>query len=117
MKILGIILGILLILPLPVVAAELQWDHDGADGFIIYFTDGTNNYNYNVVGDVRSCNMDLLNLTPGVEYTFHATAYNEAGESGPSNTVTYTHEVFVPPTNVLPVVSPPPGDPNALQVL
>ena len=98
-------------------AATLQWDHAGADGFIMYYTDQTNNYNYNVVGDVRQCDTVLLNLVPGTEYTIHVTAYNETAESGPSNTVTCTRAVFVPPTNVLPVVSPPPGDPAALQEL
>ena len=98
-------------------AAMLQWDHDGADGFIVYYTDQTNNYNYNVVGDVRTCDTELLQLAPDVEYTFHVTAYNESGESGASNTATYTRQVFYPPANVIPVVSPPPGDPSGLQTL
>ena len=98
-------------------AATLQWDHDGADGFIIYYTDQTNNYNYNVVGDVRQCDTGLLNLVPGVEYTFHATAYNSSGKSGPSNTVIHTRDVFSPPVDVLPAASPSPGDPSGLQIL
>jgi len=108
---------LLTLVPLAACAATLTWEHDGADGFIIYYTDGTNSYNYNVVGDVRECDLGLLNLVPGTEYTIHATAYNATAESGPSNTATYTREVFVPPTNVLPVASPPPGDPSGLQVL
>ena len=111
------ILAMVLILPCIALADSLSWTHDGADGFIVYYTDQTNNYNYNVIGDVRTCDLDLLNLAPGVEYTFHVTAYNETAESGPSNTVTYTREIFSPPANVLPVVSDPPGSPSGLQTL
>ena len=98
-------------------AATLQWDHAGADGFIMYYTDQTNNYNYNVVGDVREVDLDILQVTPGVEYTYYVTAYNSSGESGPSNTVTHTVGVFSPPVNVLPVASPVPGNPEVLRIL
>ena len=97
-------------------AGTLQWDHAGADGFIFYYTDGTNNYNYTLVGDVRTCDTGLLNLVPGLEYTIYVTAYNETAESGPSNSVTYTRGVFSPPANVLPTYTPAPGSPT-LQVL
>ena len=105
------------LVPAVACADSLEWTHDGADGFIVYFADQSNAYNYNVVGDVRECDIGLLNLTPGVEYTIYVTAYNETDESGPSNTVTYTRNVFAPPANVLPVVSPPPGNPSGLQAL
>ena len=98
-------------------ADMLQWDHDGADGFIVYYTNQTNNYNYNVVGDVRTCELELLNLVPGVEYTIHVTAYNEVAESGPSNIVTYMRVIFSPPANVLPVVQDAPAGPSGLQTL
>jgi len=111
------ILAMVLILPCIALADSLSWTHDGADGFIVYYTDQTNNYNYNVIGDVRTCDLDLLNLAPGIEYTFHVTAYNETAESGPSNTVTYTIDVFSPPENVMPVASDPPSEPTGLQSL
>ena len=79
--------------------------------------DGTDNFNYTVVGDVRTCDTGLLNLVPGTEYTFHVTAYNETDESGPSNTVTWTRTVFEPPANLLPVVEDAPADPSGLQAL
>ena len=115
MKILALIAGILLTASMA-CAATLQWDHDGADGFIVYYTDGTSNFNY-TVGDVRTCDTGLLNLIPGVEYTFHVTAYNETAESGPSNTVIWTRTVFEPPANLLPVVEDAPDNPNGLQAL
>ena len=116
MKVLSLIAGILFLMVGMVQAATLQWDHDGADGFVVYYTDGANNFNY-TVGDVRTCDTNLLNLIPGVEYTFHVTAYNEVAESGPSNTVTYIRAVFEPPANLLPVVKDVPGDPSGLQSL
>jgi len=97
-------------------AGTLQWDHSGADGFIFYYTDGTNNYNYNLVGDVRTCDTGLLNLAPGVEYTIYVTSYNETAESGPSNSVVYTRDIFIPPEDVLPIYTPAPGSP-VLQIL
>ena len=97
-------------------AESLSWTHDGADGFVIYYTDGTNDYIYNV-GNVTTCDVDLLNLTPGVEYTFYVTAWNSKGESGPSNTVTYTIEAFTPPENNLPVATQIPNTPTVLETL
>jgi len=117
MKKILVILAMVLILPCIALADSLSWTHDGADGFIVYYTDQTNNYNYNVIGDVRTCDLDLLNLAPGIEYTFHVTAYNETAESGTSNTVTYTIDVFSPPENVMPVASDPPSEPTGLQSL
>lgn len=116
-KTLALIAGILFLTVGIACADSLQWTHDGADGFVVYYTDQTNNYNYNVVGDVRICEMSLLNLIPGIEYTFHVTAYNEVAESGLSNTVVYTRTVFEPPTNLLPVVADTPSNPSGLQAL
>jgi len=105
------------LIPALACADHFEWTHAGADGFIIYYADQNNSYNYNVVGDVRSCELSLLNLKPGVKYTFYATAYNESGESGPSNIITYTKKVFTPPANVLPVVQKVPDSPSELQNL
>ena len=116
-KIFALLVGIFTMIAVPSFADSLAWDHDGADGFVVYFTNQTDDYNYNVIGDVRECELGLLNLTPGVEYTIYVTAYNDVDESGPSNIVVYTRVVFSPPTNVLPVVSPPPGDPSGLRTL
>ena len=116
-RIFWIVIGILFLLVGMAQAAILQWDHAGADGFIIYYTDGTFNYNYTVVGDVRTCDTGLLNLIPGVEYTIYVTAYNEVAESGPSNTVIHIRTVFEPPANLLPVVEDAPGEPSGLQAL
>ncbi len=60
-KILTLIAGILLLAGTACQAATLQWDHDGADGFIVYYTDGTNSFNY-TVGDVRTCDTALFQI-------------------------------------------------------
>jgi hypothetical protein len=41
---------------------------------------------------------------PGKTYDFWVTAFNDAGESQPSNTVDHTFDKFVPPDNPMPVV-------------
>lgn len=116
MKILGLMVGVLLMAGV-CQAATFQWDvSTNADGYIMYYTDQTNTYNYNV-GNQMTCDMALLNLVPGIEYIFHVTAYNEVGESGPSNEVIYTRESYSPPVNALPVVQEAPSDPSGLQSL
>ena len=50
-----------------------------------------------------------LNLVPGLEYTFTVTAYNDADESGPSNSVTWTRPMFAPSDNPAPVTLTIPG--------
>jgi len=126
MKKLAFVTGIcLMALLVPVLAfgADLQWDDPGAEwdtiiGYTIYFSDASEDFNKSVLTDelVReSGNVtyldidDNLNLHYGVEYTFYITAYNDANESGPSNSVTYTREAYVPPLDHLPtpVVSSP----------
>ena len=83
----------LLMLTMPVASSfngSLQWDHDGVnvDGFKVYYTNRKGNYVYTIVGNVRTCSLgSLVNLKPGYKYTFYVTAYNEQGESGPSNLV------------------------------
>lgn len=112
-----------LLLPVLAFGASLQWDDPGAEwdsivGYTIYFSDGTEDFNKTELkgnltradGSVTYADIDNnLNLHYGIEYTFYITAYNDSGESGPSNTVTYTREAYVPPLDHLPeaVVSSP----------
>lgn len=80
-------------------AAEvtLGWGaSEGATGYILYY----NEFNKDV-GNVTQAAIDVV---PGVEYTIYATAYNGNGESGPSNTVTYTAPVYSPPDDILPAI-------------
>jgi len=126
MKTIAFITGIcLMALLLPVLAfgASLQWDDPGVEwdtitGYTVYFSDGIGDFNKSEItgdliradGSVTYTDIDnKLNLHYGIEYTFYITAYNESGESGPSNTVTYTREAYVPPLDHLPeaVVSSP----------
>ena len=120
MKTIAFITGFaLMALLLPVLAfpASLQWDDPGAEwsdliGYTVYFTDGTENFNKSVpVSDlVRAEGVsvtypdidDKLNLHYNIEYTFYITAYNDTAESGPSNSVTYTREGYMPPPDRLP---------------
>jgi len=117
-----------LMLPALVLAADLYWDDPGAEwdiiiGYTIYFTDGTEQYNKTVAkenlvradGVIVYGNIDAtLNLMPGVEYTFIATAYNETGESDPSNSVAYTREPYSPPVDRLPAAVSSPSSPSGL---
>jgi len=95
-----------LLLPALSYSSTLTWDAcTNATGYNIYFTDGENNYNYNNSNQTVCPDIDTtLNLPYGVEVTFHVTAYNLSGESGPSNTVTYTRAAYVPPENSLPPI-------------
>ena len=115
-----------------VQAASLVWDDPGLeqwdtiDGYVVYFTNGTENYNkmldkaelVRVDGKVTYSNIeDNLNIHYSIVYSFYITAYNVSGESGPSNTVTYTREGFVPPTNLLPdPVASSPLSPSLLEI-
>ena len=105
-------------------SADLVWDydvrHELTQGFTVYFTDGTEDYNYTfpvgeavVEGDVVKWGPieDRLNLHPGVEYTINLSRYNATGTSGIEGQTPVSHEVsaYVPPTDHLPdapVLSP-----------
>jgi fibronectin type 3 domain-containing protein len=93
-----------LLLPVLSFGETLQWDAcTDAEGYNIYFTDGTNSYNYNNGNQTSLADIETtLQLAFNVEYTFHVTSYNQAGESGPSNTVTFTRVGYAPPDDVLP---------------
>ena len=126
MKTIAFLTGVLvmaLLLPVLAFPATLQWDDPGAEweeiiGYTVYFTDGTENYNKTVLASelihdgtfVTYADIDdKLNLQYGVEYTIYIAAYNDGGESGPSNNVIYTREAYTPPLDHLPeaVVSSP----------
>ena len=94
-------------------ADTLTWDaSDNANGYIVYYTDGTNNYNKNV-GNVTECDTHSdLQMIPGTEYTIHVTAYNDYGESGPSNSIVYTEDIFILPADNLPVADSVPDAVN-----
>jgi len=98
---------IALILPVLTFGATLQWEAcTGATGYNIYYTVNEVDYiHYNNGNLVRCRDIDnTLNLPYGVEVTFHVTAYSVAGESGASNTVTYTRTAYTPPTDNLPPI-------------
>lgn len=103
MKKLIILLAItILAFPALLFGATIVWDAPTGggipDGYIVYYTDQTNNYNYDV-GNVTECNVDLLNIMPGVEFTFDVTAYNDYGESDHSDSVTWIRDAFIPPVD------------------
>lgn len=96
-------------------SADMQWDYpsdwDAIEGWTINFTDGSQDFNKtiyktDVTGDgtyVTYTDIDNnLNLGFGVQYTFELVAFNDAGASDPSNSVTYTRSAYNPPADVLP---------------
>ena len=91
---------LLLLIAFPANADHLlKWDaSNGAIGYKIYF----NEFNKDV-GDVTQCNLNDLNIEPNVAYTYHVTAYNECGESEPSNTLDFTRPLFEAGSDNLPV--------------
>ncbi len=123
------LLGIFLVLFMvsPILAADLEWDYpaDWPDiiGYTVYFNEqGASDQPYNktvaknapdIVEDGVSVTYqdidDKLNLAINQEYNFYITAYNDSGESLPSNIVTYTRAGYIPPQDSLPqpVVSSP----------
>lgn len=89
-------------------AATLRWDASTGtvDGYTVYFTDGTNTYNYDAGTATEVVDIDTtLNLVYGTTYTFIVRAYNSVGESGDSNSASYTTDpapVYNPPVDSLP---------------
>ena len=91
-------------------AANLRWDSSegDVDGYIVYYgTSGEGEYTENInVGNVMEV-LDIdntLHLHPGETYTAIVRAYNDKGESGPSNSVEYTAPAFTPPDDKLPPI-------------
>jgi hypothetical protein len=109
------------------VADDLQWDFpadwDAITGYTVRFSDVVTDYNKTVLKDVLYTSDSLvayvdfeqkLQMDYGVEYTIYIEAYNDAGPSGPSNTVTYTREPYVPPVDSLPAGASSPQSPSGL---
>ena len=133
-KVFALFVMLSLVFVFTVQAASMVWDDPGLeewgiiDGYVVYFTccDGTETYNkmLSKAELVRADNKvtysnieDNLNLHHSIVYSFYIKAYNDSGESGPSNTVTYTREGFVPPTNRLPdPVASSPLSPSLLEI-
>lgn len=88
-----------------VQAATLSFDAvPNATGYAVYYTDGTTEWSYDP-GLNTSMDLAVFNLTSGT-YTFYVTAYNDNGESGPSNTVDTVKVKFVFVANPKPVPDP-----------
>ncbi len=88
---------LILLIAASVSAENLVWDAsttppECVDGYNVYFNGEVQN-----VGKVTSCDIAALPLESCTLYTLWVTAYNSAGESEPSNTVTYV-KVYEPPT-------------------
>ncbi len=107
MKKIFLIVVLILVMAVSVNAATLKWDASTGevDGYSIYFTDGTDDFNYDAGNALEVLNIvDTLNLHPGTTYTFTATAYNQMGESAESNSATYTTpDVYAPPGDNIPI--------------
>ena len=104
----------------PVIAEDLitnklAWDPaQGATGYIIYGLNaetGLTQQNPMIqqdVGNVTVYPLAPLNSPPGVTFNFAVSAYNQAGESGLSNIVSWTRPAFTPPQNItLPPIQGP----------
>ena len=86
-------------------ADTLVWDPGSGEivGYRIYYGTTPNNYSKNMdVGKVTQYSLDSLPLQAGSAYYFAVKAYNATGESGFSNSVSWTAEDTTPP-------SPPQG--------
>ena len=99
----------------------LAWDPntDSAIGYIVYYQQTGNDTTYSEVVQGRestTITIDSCKFQPGSEYSFWATAYNNGGESGPSNTVTWTAPEFIPESNPAPVIINVPGTPASVTI-
>lgn len=111
-----IVFILLLIAPFATATAtDLAWDYptdyETIDGYIVYFTDGTEQFNKTIAKSeliVEGATVTYpgieakLNLPYNVPLNFHVTAYNTVRESDPSNVVAYTRIGFVPLDDKLP---------------
>lgn len=108
MRIISLGLALFLFLVTHGYASDLAWDPSagGPDGYKIYTTDSNGVSKGKVIkpGDysanatrVRYSDFEKkLNLKVGETYMIYVTAWNDYGESGPSNTVSYDRPAFVP---------------------
>lgn len=104
------------------MAEHLEWDAStGATGYIVYYNDGADMFNYNI-GNQTVCALTdpagPLNMIPGKTYDIHIKAYNGVNLSGESNHVPWTEpSVFTPPENYVPTFGTAPEDVAGLQNL
>lgn len=90
------------------VSVTWQWEQgDGAaaDGFIVYFSDGTTTWNKTIRdGSARQWVTPEETFPPGVELSFWGTAYCAWAESAESARVAWTREgePYTPPDDNLP---------------
>jgi len=86
------ILGLVLI-GVSVQAATLRWEASTGDvvGYNVHFTDGDETYEANVGNVTEVVNIDdVFQLHLETTYIFTVRAYNDVGESGDSNSASYT---------------------------
>jgi len=97
----SLVIGLIMAMACAANAATLRWDAStGADGYTVYFDSFTHSVTGTEVLDIDS----TLNLHPDTTYTFTVTAWNQMGESLPSNSVDYTTNTYTPPVDNLPIV-------------
>jgi len=76
-------------------AVTFQWDaSQDADGYTLYYyktSDSATIYNSAAIAGL-TYELSPRRLERNEEYTFYVTAYNAEGESGPSNSLTYTRD-------------------------
>ncbi len=83
-----------------VYGETLAWDPGSGEitGYRIYYGTTPNNYSENLeVGNVTEYKLDPLPLEAGTTYYFAVKAYNGAGESEFSNSVSWTVKDTTPP--------------------
>jgi hypothetical protein len=132
----SLILGVLLsfAVAFSTQAADLVWDHptdyNTKIGWIVYFNETANPgtvYNRTILkSDITTDSTtityadieDKLDLHYNIEYEIKITAYSDVGETAASNTVTYTRDGFIPPTDSLPepIDSTPPDNPMGFSI-
>jgi len=116
----SLIVLFILVMASAVSAATLKWDASvgTVEGYIVNYgtVEGEYPHIFNVGNVTTLENMEaVLHLHPGVPYFLGVSAYNDSGESGLSNIVTYTRPAYVPPEdNLPPIVIEIPGSPDQL---
>jgi len=99
-------------------AATLKWDAStgDVDGYIVEylagdtFPDGVDPFT--ALTPAIEYSIDSLHLETGVEHIFRVRAHNSTGQSGPSNSVSYTRPAFLPIENLKPFTIVIPGLPT-----
>jgi len=107
MKKLLIIFVLTLLISTGAFAADLRWDASAGEvkGYTVYWTDSTGEPFNKTVSSTTLAILDIdnaLELAPKETYNFIVKAYNDSGESGPSNSVDFTANHYSPPTDKTP---------------